>query len=229
MHRAFTASHRQTGAARPAARPARPARSRGADLSADPATGAGGGRSRSARRRPGARLPARAVRRAGSGVRCGLCRGAARPSLGGRPRRLDRGAGRSVRAGAECPGPAARAPDRGADRCARRPSLGARGGAAQPGPGSCPGRGRSPDPDPEPPAAAGRRGQGGDRVPVAPDGGVRGPQCCPDRSYDPVADRGTARPHGFTLGAAALAGRAVALPRRPHRRLGDRVARRRVP
>ncbi len=223
---------RQTGAARPAARQACPARSCRPDRPADPATGAGRGRSRSARRRAGARLSARAVRRAGPGGGSRLCRGALGSLVGRWPCRLDRAPGRSVRAGTEHARPAVRAPDRGSGRCPRRASLGARGSAAQPGPRRRAGRGRSPEPDPEPAAAAGRRGQGGDRVFAAPAGAKRRP----DRSRDPLADHRAApqrppqhprcRQHrGTAVGLATLAGRAGPLSRRPYRHLGDRLAR----
>lgn len=230
--RVLEASNRQAGAARPAARQARPARSP-SDRPAGPAAGAGRGRSRPARRRPGARLSARAVRRAGSRGGGGLRRGLAGPPVGRRPCALDRAAGRSVRAGAGRAGAAARAPDRGAGRRSR-PSLGARGSAAQPGPDRRAGRGRSPDPDPEPPAAARRRGQGGDRLAAAPACGVRCARRGPHGGDDPVADhaaagRSRARRVATSVAAAALAGRAGPLPRRPHRRLGDRVARGRFP
>ena len=232
------ASDRQAGAARPAAHQAREARSWRSGRPADPAIRAGRGRSRPAGRRSRARLSARAVRCFGSGGGSGLRRGPAGASGGRWPCALDRAAGRSVRAGARRPGVAARTPDRGAGGSPRRTALGARGSAAQPGPHGGAGRGRSPDPDPEPAAAARRRSQRRDRLSAASAGGVRcakrGPDRRPKRGDDQVADHAAsgcrnARCVAASVGAAALAGRAGPLPRRPHRRLGDRLARGRFP
>ena len=223
------ASNRQTSAARPVARQAREARSWRSGRPADPAIRAGRGRSRPAGRRSRARLSARAVRCAGSGGGRRLHRGPAGASCGRRPGALDRAAGRSVRTGAHLPGAVARAPDRGAGGAPRRAALGARGSAAQPRPHGGAGRGRSSDPDPEPAAAIRRRGQRRDRLPAAPACGLR----CAERSGDAVADyapvRCRHRRRVACVAVAVLAGRAGPLSRRPHRRLGDRLARGRFP
>ena len=211
--------------------PARPAGSGRPERRIGPAARAAGDRSRLARRRAGARSSARAVRRAGPGGRARLRHGAARPADGGwRPCGLDRPAGRVVRSGLGRAGSRTGAPDHGPGARPRCPSLGARGGAAQPRARRGARRGRPADPDPRPPAAARRRGRGGDRI--APAAARRRREA--ERRHHALAHRGgpdragsgrdAAPERGARLRPAALAGIPAALPRRPHRQLAGRLA-----
>lgn len=208
---------------------------------ARPARRVGGGRSRRqqghgaraarhrwrpAGRRAGARLPARAVRRPLSWGGSRLCRGAARAADGGwRPCGLDRAQDRAVRAGSGRARPGSRAPDRGPGAYPRGASLGARGSLAQSRTGRRARRDRAADPHPEPATAARRRDQGRDRFAAAAVWRRRPAE----RGHDPLAGHGGAEraggPAAAVIWPAALADRADALPRRPHRQLADRLAR----
>ena len=141
-----------------------------------------------------ARLPARAVRRAGSGGGRGLRRGAAGACW--RPTAMRSGSGRGTICSRRGSPRSGLPPERlivVRARSARRPPLGARGSAAQPGPHGGAGRGRPPDPDPEPAAAARRRGQGRDRLSAAAAGGVRCAERGAERRHDPLADHAAVR------------------------------------
>lgn len=224
---------RPKGRGRAAACPARPAGGGRPRWWRGPAARLARDRSRPARRRAHARLPARTVRRGGPGGRAGLRHGAARPADGGwRPRGLDRAAGRAVRPWPGRAGSRPGAPDRGPGAGARCPALGARGGAAQ-----LRGRGRArrdrpAEPDREPAAAARRRGQRRERPAFAAARSRRHAE----RRRDALADRGGSQ-HDVRRGdarcarqgrararPAALAGQPVPLPRRPYRQLAGRLA-----
>ena len=219
-----TDARRQTRRAGAAARPARPT---GGPRAGRRDHGAQAARHRwRPGRRPGAGLPARAVRRAGSwGGGFGLRRGAARPADGGwRPRGLDRAEGRAVRTGSGRAGTGAGAPGRGPGVAARRAALGARGSLAQPGSGRRARRGRSAEPHPEPAAAARRGGEGRDCLAPAAAAGRRHAE----RRRDALADLGGPEREGratANLRSAPVADQPGPLPRRPHRQLADRLAR----
>jgi hypothetical protein len=209
---------RRAGAA---ARPARP--------TGGPRAGRQGHGARAVRhrwrpgRRPGAGLPARAVRRACPWRGFGLRRGAARPADGGwRPRGLDRAERRAVRTGPGRAGTGAGAPGRGPHAVARGAALGARGSLAQPGTGRRARRGRSAEPHPEQAAAARRRSEGGDRLAAAAAAG----RCPAERRRDALADHGGPEREGGAAGlrSARVADQPGPLPRRPHRQLADRLA-----
>ena len=215
---------RQTGRARAAACPARPAGSGRPERWRGHAARAARDRSRLARRRAGARLSARAVRRAGPGGGSGLRDRTARPADGGRRAcGLDRPEGRIIRPGAGRARPRAGAPDHGPGARPRRASVGVRGGVAQSRARRRAGRGRPAEPDRKPAAAARRRGQGGVRV--APAAAWRRRDA--ERRRHALAHRGgprRSRQGGAPVRPAALAGSAVAHSRRPDRQLADRLA-----
>ena len=225
---------RPRGRAGAAARQARPAGSGGSLRRRGSAARVAWDRPRIARRRAGARLSARAVRRGGPGRGAGLRYGAARPADGGRrPCGLDRTERRVVRPGTGGAGSRAGAPDRGPGAGARRPALGARGGAAQSRARRRARRGRPTDPDGEPAAAARRRGQRGERLAATAAWRQRDAERCrhalADRGGPGPGDteRGAARRRrrgGACVRPAALAGQPVALPRRPYRQLAGRLA-----
>jgi hypothetical protein len=223
----------QTGRARAAARPARPAGS-GRPERSGPAARAARYRARLARRRAGAGLSARAVRRAGPGSRSGVRDGTGRQAAGGwRPRGLDRSEGRMVRPGTGRARDRAGVPDRSPGACPQRASVGARGGVAQSRARCRARRGRSAHSDAQPAVAARRRSQGGDRLALAAASRRRDAERrCHALAHRGGAERAGSRrggsqssPHGGAcVRPAALAGFAVALSRRPHRQLAGRLA-----
>ena len=222
--RSRTGARVQKCRARAAARPARPTGGSGPEWRLGPAARAARDRSRLASRRAGARLSARAVRRAGPWGGARFRRGAAWPADGGwRPRGLDRPEKRAVRAGAGGAGSRAGAPDRGPDAAGRDASLGARGSLAQSRSRRRARRGRSAEPHPEPAAAARRRGQRRDRVAAAAACRRRDAERC----RNALADRSSAQRDRRTpsIRPPALADRPVPLSRRPHRQLAGRLAR----
>ena len=231
-HRATAAPQRQprpraahpTGRARAAARPARPAGGGGPGRRR-PAARAARARLRLVRRRAGARLSARAVRRPGSGSRAGFRCGAARPAdCGRRPWGLDRAEGRVVRPGPGRARGCAGTPDPGPSTRRDCASVGARGGIAQRRARCRARRGRPADPDPQPAAAARRRGQGGDGIAAAAARRRRHAE----RRRHALANRGDAercrRPGEARVRPATLAGIPGALSGRPDRQLAGRLA-----